>query len=132
MDMTTQITPLYAGILGLMLAALGLRAISLVRKQEAGNGEGNSLAHQKAMQAYDNFTEYVPLALLLIWFLELRSGSGWPIHAFCLVFLIGRLIHALGVSRVNENHKFRIVGMILTFMTIITVSVRLLLGLLGT
>ena len=132
MDMTTQITPLYAGILGLMLAVLGLRAISLVRKQEAGRGVGNSLEHQKAMQAYDNFTEYVPLALLLIWFLELRSGSGWAIHAFCLLFLTGRLIHALGVSRVNENHKFRVVGMILTFMTIIPVSVRLLLGMLGT
>ena len=131
MNMTTHITPLYAGILGLMLAILGLRAILLSRKQAAVNGVGNSLEHEKAMQAYDNFTEYVPLALLLIWFLELRSGSGWSIHAFCLVFLSGRLIHALGVSRVNENYKFRIVGMVLTFTTIITVSIRLLLGVFG-
>ena len=71
--MTAQITPLYAGIFGLGLAALSIRAILLGRSQGLGADDAGTRKHNKAMQAYNNFTEYVPLALLLLWFLELRS-----------------------------------------------------------
>ena len=126
--MTAQIIPLYAGIFGLGLAALGIRAILLGRRQEVGADDEANLKHAKAMQAFNNFTEYVPLALLLLWFLELRSESRLFLHVLCLVFLIGRVSHAGGVSQVNENYRFRVAGMGLTFFVIITASVRLLIG----
>jgi uncharacterized membrane protein YecN with MAPEG domain len=126
--MTAQITPLYAGILGLGLAALGIRAILLGRSLGIGADDAGTRKHNKAMQAFNNFTEYVPLALLLLWFLELRSESSVLIHALCLVFLVGRVIHAGGVSQVHEKYRFRVVGMGLTFFVVITASVRLLLG----
>lgn len=126
--MAAQTTPLYAGILGLGLAALGIRAILLGRSQGSGDDDESILRHNKAMQAYNNFTEYVPLALLLIWFLELRSESSVLIHALCLIFLVGRVIHAGGVSQVHEKYRLRVVGMGLTFFVVITASVRLLIG----
>ena len=41
--------------------------------------------------------------------------------------LAGRLIHALVVSRVNEKPVFRVSGMALTFLVIISVAVRILI-----
>ncbi len=126
--MSTPITPLYAGILGLMLVALGARAILL---NPGGEGEaGGALKHlrfDKAMQTFSNFTEYAPLALILIWFAEQQSDGGTLIHVLCLGLLAGRLVHAFGVSQVNEKPAFRVAGMALTFIVIATVAVRLVL-----
>lgn len=121
-----MVTPVYAGILGLLLAALGIRAILINPGRDAS--EEKQLRFDKGMQAFSNFTEYAPFAVLLIWLLELRSGSGTLIHVFCLALIAGRLIHAFGVSQVNETPALRVAGMALSFTTIVTVSVRLLLG----
>ncbi len=121
-----MMTPLYAGILGLILVALGARAILLNPGGDAS--EEKHLRFDKGMQAFNNFTEYAPFALLLIWFLEQQSGGGVLIHVFCLVFIAGRVIHAFGVSQVNETPVFRIAGMAVTFIIITMVLVRLLIG----
>ncbi|ETX07261.1 MAPEG family protein [Candidatus Entotheonella palauensis] len=124
--MDTQITPLYAGILGLMLVALGIRAILLNPGDEAGE-EIKRFRFDKGMQAFGNFTEYAPFALILIWWFEQQSGEGTFVHILCLGLLAGRLVHAFGVSQVNEKPAFRVAGMALTFIVITTVAVRLVL-----
>ena len=121
-----MITPGYAGILGLLLVALGARAILINPGRDAS--EDRQLRFDKGMQAFSNFTEYAPFAVLLIWLLEQRSGGGALIHVFCLVLIAGRLIHAFGVSQVTETPALRVAGMALSFITIAAVSVRLLLG----
>lgn len=120
-----MVTPVYGGVLGLILVALGIRAI--LENPGGDESEDKQLRFEKGMQAFNNFTEYAPLALLLIWLLEQQSG-GVSIHVFCLVFIVGRLIHAFGVSQVNEKPALRVTGMTLSFITITAVSVRLLLG----
>jgi hypothetical protein len=42
--------------------------------------------------------------------------------------LAGRLLHAYGVSRTNENYRFRVAGMSITFAVTVSSAV-LLLGL---
>ncbi len=126
--MSTPITPLYAGILGLMLVALGIRAILLNPGDEAEASEGRKrLRFDKGMQAFSNFTEYTPFALILIWLFEQESGGGTFVHGLGLGLLAGRLVHAFGVSQVNEKPVFRVAGMALTFIVITTVAVRLVL-----
>lgn len=121
-----MITPVYAGVLGLILVILGARAILLNPGGDAS--EDKHLRFDKGMQAFNNFTEYAPFALLLIWFWEQQSGGGVWIHVSCLVLLAGRLIHAFGVSQANETPVFRVAGMAMTFITVSVVSVRLLIG----
>ncbi len=121
-----MVTPIYAGILGLFLVILGARAILL--NPGGDTSEEKRVRFDKGMQAFSNFTEYTPLALLLIWFLEQQSGGGVLIHVLCLMFITGRLIHAFGVSQVNEILAFRVAGMALSFITIAMISVRLLIS----
>lgn len=120
------VTPLYAALLALIFVALSLRTIRLRRRYRVGVGDGSRAELQRAMRVHANFAEYVPLALLLIYFAE-TGGAPLPlIHTLAVTLLCGRLLHAWGVSQVKENYRYRIIGMVLTFSVIIAGSLFLL------
>lgn len=109
------ITPIYASLLGLIFIYLSALTIKQRRKQQVAIGDGQCEALARAMRVHANFAEYVPLALILFITLELNQAHGLVIHLLCLMLLIGRISHAYGVKDENENLRYRIVGMILTF-----------------
>lgn len=83
----------------------------------------------RAMRVHSNFAEYVPLSLLLILFVELRAGPAVLVHGLCVCLMVGRISHALGVSRINEDYRLRVFGMAMTFTTLVSSAVYLLLPL---
>lgn len=123
-----MITPAYAAAFGLLYVGLSVRTLKLRRHLKIAVGDGGDLRMLRAMRAHANFSEYVPLGLILIYFRELQgAGPAW-IHGLCGVLLAGRIAHAIGVSRVREDVRLRVAGMGLTFTVIISASVRLLAG----
>jgi uncharacterized membrane protein YecN with MAPEG domain len=121
-----SVTPLYAALLGLIFVALSVRTIRLRRRFRVGVGDGNHSELQRAARVHANFAEYVPLALLLIYFVETTSESALLTHILCIALLCGRLLHAYGVSHVRENYRYRTIGIVLTFSVIIAASLVLL------
>jgi hypothetical protein len=81
---------------------------------------------QRAIRVHGNFAEYVPLALVLLLLAELGGGSPWLLHAIGLSLTTGRVAHAYGVSQANENYRFRVLGMALTFTAILVGAVSCL------
>ena len=79
-----MITPVYAAILALLFVFLSVRTIRFRRRFSVaiGNGEHNLLA--RASRAHGNFAEYVPLALLLIYFIERGAAMPTLVHGLCL------------------------------------------------
>lgn len=122
------ITPLYSGIFGLFFVALSVRTLLLRRKFGIAIGNNNQPILERASRVHSNFAEYVPMSLLLIYFLELKMPSNTWIHFICMALLLGRISHAYGVSQVQEKLVYRVVGIALTFMVIISTSVRLFIG----
>lgn len=121
------VTPLYAALLGLMFVALSVRTIRLRRRYRVAIGDGRNTLLQRAMRVNANFAEYVPLTLLLIWFVELHDGPRLHVHALGIALLCGRVLHAWGVSQEKENFRYRTAGMMLTFSVLITSSLLILL-----
>ena len=121
------VTPLYAALLGLMFIALSIRTIRLRRRYRVAIGDGRKALLQRAMRVNANFAEYVPLALLLIYFVELHDGPRLHIHLLGLALISGRLLHAWGVSQEQENFSYRTAGMALTFGVILIACVLILL-----
>lgn len=119
-------TPFYAALLALIFIALSIRTIRLRRRYRVGVGDGNHAELQRAARVHANFAEYVPLALLLIYFAETGGGPSLLIHILAIALLCGRLLHAWGVSQVRENYRYRTVGMVMTFSVIISASLSLL------
>ena len=122
------VTPLYAAIIALVFVALSIRTLSLRRRLGVAIGDGEQAVLTRAVRAHANFSEYVPIALLLIFLLELGTDSKAWVHALCAVLLVGRLSHAYGVSQIEENYRYRVFGMAMTFTVIISASLRLVVA----
>lgn len=123
-----MIVPGYAAVLALIFVVLSFRTLLLRRRKGIAIGTSDDLELTRAMRVHSNFAEYAPIALLLIYFLEVRVGSGLLIHLLCVALLLGRVLHAFGVSQTEEKFFFRVSGMFLTLACIISASTRLLIS----
>jgi len=111
------ITPFYAAIAALIYLALSVRTLMLRKKLRIAVGDGGDKNLLRAMRVHGNFAEYAPFTLLLILMLELNGGAPQAIHGLCVLLLTGRVFHAWGVRKVDENLAFRVAGMALTFIS---------------
>ena len=121
------VTPIYAAILGFVFVAISVRTILIRRKLQIAIGDGDQPLLARAARVHANFAEYVPLSLILIYFLETYSVSKLWIHLLCLTLVIGRVTHAFGVSQAKENYRYRVTGMALTFTAILSASLGLII-----
>ena len=121
-----HIVPLYASILALLFVALSVRTLRMRRGLKIAIGDAGNPAMLRAMRVHSNFAEYVPLSLLLIYFVEVGGANVLIVHILALCLLVGRASHAFGVSQVNENYAFRVFGMAMTFTTLVSASAYLL------
>jgi len=114
-------TVVYAIILALLIVWLSLNVIKIRRHHQILYGDGNNKMLQIARAAQANATEYIPISLILLFALEYNHGSAWLVHGFGVVIVVGRLIHARGL--LADRLKLRILGMQLTLLSIIGLSV---------
>lgn len=108
------ITLLYAGLLSLLFLVLSVRIIVL-RNHGVSFGDGGNPVLLRRIRAHGNFSEYVPMILVMIGFLELSHLSSVLIHVMGATLLVARLLHGYALS-FSENFKFgRFWGTALTF-----------------
>ena len=113
-----HITATYAGLLGLAYIALSMNVIRTRRAAQVSLGSGGNELLERRMRAHGNFAEYVPLALLLIAFLEAGGQAAWLIHALGIALLLGRLLHGYALSSLTRRPAARVGGMMLTLAVI--------------
>lgn len=110
-----MIWPIYAALLGIVFVLLSVRTLRLRRRLRVAVGDGGNALMLRAMRVHGNFAEYVPLALLLIAGTEVLSAPAALVHGLGIVLLVGRLVHAFGLSQEAEVFAYRVGGMALTF-----------------
>lgn len=124
--MPLVIVPVYAALLALLFVLLSVNVIRIRRQTRQALGSGGNPGLERRIRVHANFAEYVPLALLLLAFAEFGGAPGWLLHALCLALLFGRALHGWGVARLDEDVRFRIAGMTLTFASLLTTAFLLL------
>ncbi len=122
------VTPIYAGLLALLYIALAIRVIRARRSAKVAVGTGGDRDLERAVRVHANFAEYAPLALLLVLMLELRGTDPVPLHGLGAFLVAARLVHAYGMSRSPEDHRFRVVGMATTLTVVAVAALWLVLG----
>lgn len=116
------ITAVYAGLLGIVFFVLSVRVIASRRVAKVALGDGGDAALLRRQRVHANFSEYVPLTLLLILMLELQAAPAPVVHLLGGLLLGGRLVHAAGVSREPEKFGLRVMGMGLTFTALLAAA----------
>ena len=113
-----KVIPIYAALLALFYVYLSVRTIGVRRKAKISIGDGGDDAMLRAMRMHANFSEYAPITLILLSFMDLQGGPNWLLHTLGILFVLARLSHAYGISSAQAPGKFRVAGMVGTFTTI--------------
>jgi uncharacterized membrane protein YecN with MAPEG domain len=121
------ITSIIAAVLTIIFVRLSLAVIGLRRKNKVGLGSGGHDDLERAIRAQGNFAEYVPFGILLLACLELNGAPWWLVAIPGLVLIVGRVIHAKGINAPPPDFSKRVLGMKLTFGSLITMAILNLL-----
>jgi uncharacterized membrane protein YecN with MAPEG domain len=117
------LTSVIASILSIVFVRLSLAVIGLRRKNKVGLGSGGHDDLERAIRAQGNFAEYVPFGILLLACLELNGAPWWLVAIPGITLIVGRLIHAKGINTPPPDFSQRVLGMKLTFGTLITLAI---------
>ena len=83
---------------------------------------------QRNVRAHGNFSEYVPIFLVLLLIIETLGQSSFDyLLTICLIFSYGRLAHAICFAFYGSNPFLRISGMLCTYLGLGIFAVQLLL-----
>ena len=81
------------------------------------------------VRAHGNFSEYVPLFLILLYIFESVDLVSFNyLLIICLVFSYGRVAHAICFAFYDYNPFLRISGMVSTYLGLALLSILLLLS----
>ena len=81
------------------------------------------------VRAHGNFSEYVPLFLILLYIFESVDLISFKyLLIICLVFSYGRVAHAICFAFYDYNPFLRISGMVSTYLGLALLSILLLLS----
>ncbi|RYD40980.1 MAG: MAPEG family protein [Sphingomonadales bacterium] len=93
---------------------LSVRVGRVRTKEKVSIGDGGNEALTRRMRAHSNFVENTAFVLILLALVELGLGSSIWLWAVGALYLVGRILHALGMDGMMWG---RMVGTIITMVT---------------
>ncbi len=120
------ITALYAALLALIATVLAFQVGSMRGSTKISILHGDNMELAEKMRRHQNFTEAVPMALILFAVVELNGASTTLLHALGGSLVLARIAHPMGLHHDNIRHPLRAVGAIGTLLvTLIAAGVAL-------
>lgn len=122
-------TAFYAALLALLYAGLSFWVIATRVSTDVLHGDGDDGALEKRIRTHGNFAEYVPLALLLIAFLEAGGAGHGLVQTLLIVLVIARLAHPFGMfapKNSAQQYACRGGGIVLTLLVMVVAAIALL------
>lgn len=117
------VTAISAAILAFLSVKLSLNVIAQRRKHNVSVGDGGHEDLLRAIRAQANLTEYAPIALILLACLEMNGAPIWLTSLLALAFIVGRLLHPLGMKGADHPMQPRVRGMQLTLLSLLALGV---------
>jgi hypothetical protein len=122
------ITLATAASLGLILLVLSARVVMGRQAGRVSIGDGGDPDLLVRIRSHGNFTEYAPLALLLLFLAEQAYGTGGFVVAMGALLVIARIAHPIGMERPAPT-AWRLIGTAGTLTAIGLLAIGLLVHL---
>jgi uncharacterized membrane protein YecN with MAPEG domain len=114
------VTTLTASVLAIFYVRLTFNVIRLRQKLRISLGTGGNADLERAIRAHGNFSEYVPIALILLGCLEINLAPALLVGPMGALLIGGRVVHAIGVNTPSQGAaKNRVRGMVITILTMV-------------
>ncbi len=82
-------------------------------------GDGGQTKMQQAMRAHGNASEYIPIGLIMLLALINIGAPTWVLHIQAGTLTLGRVLHALGLHAAPGPSTGRLLGMTLTWASML-------------
>ena len=109
------IVPFYAAILGFIFVFLSSAGDRGAQAVPGYVGAGGHQILERRIRAHGNFSEYVPITMILL----TLHGALWQRAVAdprpCIALILGRCLHAYCVGRADEDIRHRRAAMVMTF-----------------
>ena len=117
------VTALFSSILFFLYYYLAKNVIQIRRKHKIAIGFAKNKELEQAIAAHSNFSQYVPLGLIMMACMELNKIHFSLIFIAGICFIYGRIIHAKSFLKKTMDLKQRFLGMKFTFWTMIAMAI---------
>jgi uncharacterized membrane protein YecN with MAPEG domain len=124
--MIPVIVPAYAALLTFLYIFLSSRVIQSRSATRIGIGTGGNRGLERRMRIHANFAEYVPLALLLLVFMEMQGRPAWLLHLLCAALVLARIGHVIALWDEKEIFQLRVVSVSATFVIMLVAAISVL------
>jgi uncharacterized membrane protein YecN with MAPEG domain len=125
--MPVPITGLYAALLTFVAIWLTFGVGALRGKTGISLYDGGNKQLAVAIRKHANFTEHVPLALILLALLELNGGASGLLHALGAALVAARIAHPLGLEYDEMRKPLRGFGAFGTILVTLVAALALVL-----
>ncbi|CAM2886792.1 glutathione S-transferase [Legionella steigerwaltii] len=116
------ITTITGSLLALAYIYLSLQVVTLRHRHKVSVGSKEFADLEMAIRAHGNFGEYVPFTLILLFCAEANKANWIVLVTLVFFFILGRIFHAYAFLKSKHHLKFRVRGMILTFIVMAFLS----------
>ena len=117
---------LYTGLFAAALMLMQMVLMGLVIKQRGTSdvliGDGGVDAMQQAVRAHGNFIENAPTFLIGLALIELMVGANTWVIVMGSVFVLGRLLHAVGMRMTTGLSMPRLIGTIASILVTVVAA----------
>lgn len=110
---------------------LSIRCGQVRAKQKIDIGTGGNDLMERRMRAQLNFVENTPWVLILIAGIELAGKGGQWLAIVGGVYMLGRVLHGLGMDGAGPLAKGRMVGTLTTMLALLGLAIVAVLVVLG-
>jgi uncharacterized protein len=117
-----KITLLFASLHALLMLVLLARISRHRHGHRIGLGDGGDAMLARKIRVHGNFVEHAPFALLLLALLELAGLDASWLWTLGGVLLLGRVLHAVGLSRSGGYSFGRFFGTAMTWLALLVMA----------
>ncbi|AMO70670.1 MAPEG family protein [Sphingorhabdus sp. M41] len=136
--MTIPIIAAAAGAVLIILQAILMILVGMHRIRHRVNlGTGDDLALERKIRRHGNLAENAALFIVMLALAEMTVVPNDVVRIIAIVFIVGRILHAIALSTVSGSHgaetgkifqAFRAIGALATFGSFIALGSYLLAG----
>jgi uncharacterized membrane protein YecN with MAPEG domain len=120
------VSAITAGVL--IIAQMGLMLVTAAtrRRLHVALGDGTDPAMTRAVRRHGNFTENAAIFVASLALLEMMGAARIFVAGLAVLFVLSRILHAVGLSQSNPVNLWRVSGVFATVTAGLFLGVRLI------
>ena len=121
------VSAITAGVLIVAQMALLWATVLVRRRVRQSLGEAGDPALTRAVRRHGNFAENAAIFVACLALAEMLGAARWFVAALAALFVLGRIVHAIGLSQTNTVNPWRVGGVFATITAGLILGVRLVM-----